>query len=168
MLAPPCTSWSRLLVCGCWDPAGGATTGGWWVKGGAGRHIRPLLTRHQPTGHTPLDPPTHLQSIIIREIFPQVIQWVQEPTDTNTLRDFQQWKEKCDVKVISFFPFHPFACLLAWSFVRHFYESHVVKTYMKMVSVANMRSGGNLENEMGISWEGGGSQASLRNKFFSL
>ena len=30
---------------------------------------------------------------------PQVIQWIQEPTDTNTLRDFQQWKEKCDVKV---------------------------------------------------------------------
>jgi len=28
----------------------------------------------------------------------QVIQWIQEPTDTNTLRDFQQWKEKCDVK----------------------------------------------------------------------
>ena len=147
----------------------------WWLVGERWRragHIRPLLTRHQPTGHTPLDPPTHLQSIIITEIFPQVIQWVQEPTDTNTLRDFQQWKEKCDVKVISFFPFHPFACLLALSFVRHFYESHVVKTYMKMVSVANMRSGGNLENEMGISWErgrgGGGSQASLRNKFFSL
>ena len=29
-----------------------------------------------------------------------MIQWIQEPTDTNTLRDFQQWKEKCDVKVI--------------------------------------------------------------------
>jgi len=28
----------------------------------------------------------------------QVIQWMQEPTDTNTLRDFGQWKEKCDVK----------------------------------------------------------------------
>ena len=28
-----------------------------------------------------------------------MIQWIQEPTDTNTLRDFQQWKEKCDVKV---------------------------------------------------------------------
>ena len=31
-----------------------------------------------------------------------MIQWIQEPTDTNTLRDFQQWKEKCDVKVIFF------------------------------------------------------------------
>ena len=104
MLAPPpCTSWSRLLVCGCHQPSWWrhqCEVGERWRRAG---HIRPLLTRHQPTGHTPLDPPTHLQSIIITEIFPQVIQWVQEPTDTNTLRDFQQWKEKCDVKVISFF-----------------------------------------------------------------
>jgi len=28
----------------------------------------------------------------------QVIQWMQTPTDINTLRDFEQWKEKCDVK----------------------------------------------------------------------
>lgn len=34
-----------------------------------------------------------------------MIQWIQEPTDTNTLRDFQQWKEKCDVKVTLFSKF---------------------------------------------------------------
>ena len=29
----------------------------------------------------------------------QVLQWIQQPTDLNGLRDFQEWKEKCDVKV---------------------------------------------------------------------
>ncbi|XP_033241484.1 uncharacterized protein verm isoform X4 [Drosophila pseudoobscura] len=28
----------------------------------------------------------------------QVIQWMQNPTELNSLRDFQEWKEKCDVK----------------------------------------------------------------------
>jgi len=28
----------------------------------------------------------------------QVLEWIQQPTDLNGLRDFQQWKEKCDVK----------------------------------------------------------------------
>uniref|UniRef100_A0A1B0DCJ6 Uncharacterized protein n=1 Tax=Phlebotomus papatasi TaxID=29031 RepID=A0A1B0DCJ6_PHLPP len=28
----------------------------------------------------------------------QVIQWMQNPTELNALRDFQEWKEKCDVK----------------------------------------------------------------------
>jgi len=28
----------------------------------------------------------------------QVLQWIQQPTDLNGLRDFQEWKEKCDVK----------------------------------------------------------------------
>jgi len=28
----------------------------------------------------------------------QVIQWVQNPTDINSLRDFAEWKEKCDIK----------------------------------------------------------------------
>ncbi len=30
--------------------------------------------------------------------FFQVIQWMQNPSDTNSLRDFQEWKEKCDIK----------------------------------------------------------------------
>jgi hypothetical protein len=29
----------------------------------------------------------------------QVLQWIQQPTDINSLRDFAEWKEKCDVKV---------------------------------------------------------------------
>ena len=29
----------------------------------------------------------------------QVLSWIQKPTDINSLRDFQEWKEKCDVKV---------------------------------------------------------------------
>jgi len=28
----------------------------------------------------------------------QVLEWIQKPTDINSLRDFQEWKEKCDVK----------------------------------------------------------------------
>ncbi|KAJ8920602.1 hypothetical protein NQ315_004741, partial [Exocentrus adspersus] len=28
----------------------------------------------------------------------QVIQWMQNPTEINGLRDFQEWKEKCDIK----------------------------------------------------------------------
>lgn len=28
----------------------------------------------------------------------QVIQWMQNPTELTGLRDFQEWKEKCDVK----------------------------------------------------------------------
>ena len=28
----------------------------------------------------------------------QVIQWMQNPSDSNSLRDFQEWKEKCDIK----------------------------------------------------------------------
>jgi hypothetical protein len=28
----------------------------------------------------------------------QVIQWMQNPTELTSLRDFQEWKEKCDVK----------------------------------------------------------------------
>merc|ERR1712204_166343 len=28
----------------------------------------------------------------------QVIQWMQNPTETTALRDFTEWKEKCDVK----------------------------------------------------------------------
>ncbi|CAG0904840.1 unnamed protein product, partial [Cyprideis torosa] len=28
----------------------------------------------------------------------QVIQWMQNPTETNAIRDFQEWKEKCDIK----------------------------------------------------------------------
>ena len=28
----------------------------------------------------------------------QVIQWMQNPSDTNSLRDFAEWKEKCDIK----------------------------------------------------------------------
>jgi len=28
----------------------------------------------------------------------QVIQWIQNPSDTNSLRDFAEWKEKCDIK----------------------------------------------------------------------
>ncbi|KRT82489.1 Carbohydrate-binding protein [Oryctes borbonicus] len=28
----------------------------------------------------------------------QVVQWMQNPTELNGLRDFQEWKEKCDVK----------------------------------------------------------------------
>ena len=27
-----------------------------------------------------------------------MIQWVQNPTDINSLRDFAEWKEKCDIK----------------------------------------------------------------------
>ncbi|CAG0905751.1 unnamed protein product [Cyprideis torosa] len=27
-----------------------------------------------------------------------VIQWMQNPTETNAIRDFQEWKEKCDIK----------------------------------------------------------------------
>ena len=30
--------------------------------------------------------------------FSQVIQWMQNPTSTQGLRDFQEWKEKCLVK----------------------------------------------------------------------
>ena len=29
----------------------------------------------------------------------QVIQWMQQPTEINGLRDFAVWKEKCDIKV---------------------------------------------------------------------
>lgn len=32
----------------------------------------------------------------------QVIQWMQKPVDVNALRDFQEWKEKCDVKGLPF------------------------------------------------------------------
>merc|ERR1719464_1503186 len=28
----------------------------------------------------------------------QVIQWMQNPTELTALRDFTEWKEKCDVK----------------------------------------------------------------------
>lgn len=28
----------------------------------------------------------------------QVLEWIQKPTDINSLRDFQEWKQKCDVK----------------------------------------------------------------------
>jgi len=28
----------------------------------------------------------------------QVIQWMQNPSDTSSLRDFAEWKEKCDIK----------------------------------------------------------------------
>ena len=28
----------------------------------------------------------------------QVIQWMQNPRDVNSLRDFQDWKSHCDVK----------------------------------------------------------------------
>merc|ERR1711935_723591 len=28
----------------------------------------------------------------------QVIQWMQNPSDSNSLRDFVEWKEKCDIK----------------------------------------------------------------------
>ena len=28
----------------------------------------------------------------------QVIQWMQNPTEITALRDFTEWKEKCDVK----------------------------------------------------------------------
>jgi len=28
----------------------------------------------------------------------QVLQWIQQPTELNSLRDFAEWKEKCDVK----------------------------------------------------------------------
>ncbi|KAH1004525.1 hypothetical protein HUJ05_005324 [Dendroctonus ponderosae] len=28
----------------------------------------------------------------------QVVQWMQNPTELNGLRDFQEWKEKCDIK----------------------------------------------------------------------
>ena len=30
--------------------------------------------------------------------FQQVIQWMQNPTELTALRDFTEWKEKCDVK----------------------------------------------------------------------
>ena len=29
----------------------------------------------------------------------QVIEWIQQPTDINALREFEVWKKKCDVKV---------------------------------------------------------------------
>jgi hypothetical protein len=29
----------------------------------------------------------------------QVIQWMQNPTELTTLREFPEWKEKCNVKV---------------------------------------------------------------------
>jgi hypothetical protein len=28
----------------------------------------------------------------------QVLRWIQKPTDVNSLRDYDEWKEKCDVK----------------------------------------------------------------------
>ena len=28
----------------------------------------------------------------------QIIQWMQNPTELTALRDFTEWKEKCDVK----------------------------------------------------------------------
>jgi len=31
-------------------------------------------------------------------LFVQIIQWMQNPVDSNGLRDFDEWKEKCDVK----------------------------------------------------------------------
>jgi hypothetical protein len=35
----------------------------------------------------------------------QVIQWMQNPTELTTLREFPEWKEKCNVKV--FHSHHP-------------------------------------------------------------
>ena len=34
----------------------------------------------------------------------QVIQWMTQPTDLNLLRDFAEWKEKCDIKVSHRYP----------------------------------------------------------------
>ena len=36
----------------------------------------------------------------------QVIEWIQQPTDINALREFEVWKKKCDVKVRKFLPFN--------------------------------------------------------------
>ena len=36
----------------------------------------------------------------------QVIEWIQQPTDINALREFEVWKKKCDVKVSCFITFN--------------------------------------------------------------
>ena len=38
----------------------------------------------------------------------QVIEWIQQPTDINALREFEVWKKKCDVKVSCFYNFQYF------------------------------------------------------------
>ena len=38
----------------------------------------------------------------------QVIEWIQQPTDINALREFEVWKKKCDVKVRCFYNFQYF------------------------------------------------------------
>lgn len=39
---------------------------------------------------------THSDIYFVTEL--QVIQWMQNPVDTNSLRDYTDWKDKCDVK----------------------------------------------------------------------
>ena len=48
-----------------------------------------LLLRKRKKGEKMLD---------LSSTYFQVIQWMQNPSDSNSLRDFAEWKEKCDIK----------------------------------------------------------------------
>ena len=47
----------------------------------------------------------------------QVIEWIQQPTDINALREFEVWKKKCDVKVSCLnFNFYFPTALTVWQY----------------------------------------------------
>lgn len=98
------TVWGRCIICGI------------GMGGGAGGVI-PAAAATQSAGqysneaavHLPIPMhPGRLECVaaslrrgpITNEMLfgPQVIQWMQNPTELTSLRDFAEWKEKCDVK----------------------------------------------------------------------